>query len=106
MEIPASVQERLQAHLVAIARIFKAPRITIIVRSPEEGNAKGDLILGNDDPLYVSRALRARMIAESKILAGTPQEMKVVEKEKTDGGTGPHSECGGNPDDYQPRRGR
>jgi hypothetical protein len=105
-EIPPSIQERLKAHLAAIAAIFKAPRITLIVRGPEEGNAKGDLILGNDDPIYVSRALRARIVAESKILAGTPQEMKVTEKEKTDGGTNPHLECGGVPDGYQPRRGR
>lgn len=105
-EIPASVQERIKAHLVEIAKIFKAPRITLIVRGPEEGNASGDLILGNDEPMYVSRALRARIIAESKILEGTPQEMRVVEKERTDGGTEPHLQCGGPADAYQPRRGR
>ncbi len=104
-EIPASVQQRLQAHLTAIAAIFKAPRITIIVRGPEEGNAKGDLILGNDDPIYVSRALRARIIAESKILEGTPEQMRVLEKEETDGGKSPHLQPGGSPDEYQPRRG-
>ena len=105
-QIPDSVQEKLKAHLGAIAGIFKAPRITLIVRGPEEGNARGDLILGNDDPVYVSKALRARIIAESKILEGTPQEMRVVEKEATDGGKDFNLQCGGPVDAYQPRRGR
>ncbi len=106
MKIPPSVQQRLQAHLVEIAKIFQAPRITLIVRSPDVANVKGDLVLGNDDPIYVSRALRARIVDESKILVGTPQEMKVVEKEKTDGGTESPLQCGGPADAYQPRRGR
>ena len=106
MEIPSSIQERLQAHLIEIARIFKAPRVTLIVRSPDVANVKGDLILGNDDPHFVSQALRARMVAEAQILVGTPQQMKVVEKEKTDGGTESPLQCGGSADAYQPRRGR
>ncbi len=101
--IPDHVQRVLQQHLIEIAQLFKAPRITIIVRGPDDGNAKGDLVLGNDLPLYVERALRARMIEESKILLGTPQEMRVQEKEPTEGGKSPFQD-GGDPAAYQPRR--
>ena len=104
--IPDDIQKRLQGHLTEIARLFNAPRITLIVRAPgEPSNVKGDLILGNDDPLDVAKALRARMIGEAEILAGTPQAMRVVEKERDDGEyPGARLQPGGNASDYQPRK--
>lgn len=103
--IPSDIQDRLKGHLIAIARIFKAPRITLILRSPDVGNVTGDLVLGNDNPLYVERALKARVVAEAEILAGTDQKMRVVEKEATPGGLA-NLEDGGPAENYQPRRKR
>ena len=105
MKIPPEVQEDLQRHLTAIAKLFVAPRITLIVRGPEVGNVKGDLILGNDDPVHVAAALRARMVDEAKVLVGTPHEMTVVEKEPSDPRTrGPRLQSGGPADAHRPRR--
>ena len=81
--IPEDMQERLQHHLTAIGRLFKSPRVTLIVRGPELGNATGDLVLTTDDPLKAERALRARIIAQAKIFAGQPAEMDVYEKPAT-----------------------
>lgn len=80
-EIPEEIKERLQHHLTAIARLFKAPKITLIVRGPEAGNAKGDLVLGNDSPTLALAALRARIIAEAEFLAGDAGPMLVQRKE-------------------------
>ena len=102
--IPKDIEDRLRGHLTAIARLFKAPRITMIVRSPEEGNARGDLILGNDDPYLVACALKARVIDEAFLWAETPDKTRLQVKEKTDGGEGPHVYSGGNASAYQPRR--
>lgn len=96
----------LQIHLHAIAKAFKAPRITLIVRGPEEGNVKGDIVLTNDNPVYVERVFRAQMIERAKILVGTSEEMDIIQKERTTGGLGPHFEDGGIAADYQPRRGK
>lgn len=103
-DIPDHVQRLLQEHLIQIARIFKAPRITLIVRGPDDGNAKGDLVLTNDNPLFVERALKAQVLARAKILADTPQEMNIIEKERTHGNLGPNLQDGGDPARYQPRR--
>ena len=78
--IPTEIQERLQHHLTAIARLFKAPRITVIVRGPEVGNAKGDRVLSNDNLTHALAALRARMVAEAKFLDG---QFDVIEVEAT-----------------------
>lgn len=96
----------LQIHLAAIAKAFKAPRITLIVRGPEDGNVKGDLVLTNDNPVFVERVFRAQMIERGKLLVGAPEEMDVIEKERTEGGLGPHFEDGGPASGYQPRRGK
>lgn len=107
--IPKEIEARLQSHLTAIAKIFRVPRITLIVRgqTPEEGaNARGDLVITNDNPIFVEAALRARMVERAQILVGTPVQMDVFEKEPTPGGLAPHVQDGGDPRDYQPRRGR
>lgn len=75
--IPAEIEARLKPHLAAIARLFRAPRITLIVRGGDGGNAGGDLVLGNDNPTLALGALRARAVAEAEILAGTPEQTRV-----------------------------
>ena len=68
-QIPTEVAERLKLLLEAIARLFKASRITIIVRSPEDANATGDLVFSNDNPTQAIAALRAHMVAEAERFA-------------------------------------
>jgi hypothetical protein len=86
-DIPKEVQDALRPHLAAIARIFKAPRITLIVRAPEGANVKGDLVLGNDDPSLALAALRARMVAEAELFRDDPDlHMKLQIKEPTNAG--------------------
>lgn len=75
--IPPEVQAALKPHLAAIAGLFLAPRITLIVRGLDGGNAGGDCVIGNDNPALALGALRARMVAEAEILAGTPEQMRV-----------------------------
>jgi hypothetical protein len=64
--IPKDVQARLRPLLTEIARLFKAPNITIIVRGG--ANAPGDLVFGNDNPTLALEALRAFMVREAKQL--------------------------------------
>ena len=80
-DIPKEIEERLRPHLAAIARLFKAPRITLIVRAPEIGNVTGDLVLSNDNPTRAIAALRSRMVAEAEIYAGAPNRMTAIVKE-------------------------
>lgn len=108
-DIPESIESQLKPYLTAIARLFKAPRITLIVRGPglgDEGNAKGDLVLTNDNPLFAGRALAALEIGRAQILVGTPVQMDAIEKEPTPGGLLPERQDGGDPRDYQPNRRR
>lgn len=103
--IPPNMEAYLQIHLAAIAKAFKAPRITLVVRGPSDGNVRGDLVITNDNPLFVEAVFRAQMIARAKILVGTSEEIEVTEKEPTVGGLGPDFQDGGDVKDYQPRRG-
>ena len=80
-DIPEDVQKAIRPHLAAIARMFRSPFITLVVRSPEVGNVKGDLVLSNDNPTLVLNALRARMVAEAEIYAESPEKMTVQVKE-------------------------
>lgn len=82
--IPSEIESALRPHLAAIAKIFRAPRITIVVRGPGDGNAGGDLVLSNDNPTLALHALRARAVAEGEILAGTPAAMNVWVKPPSD----------------------
>ena len=102
-DIPADAQAIIQGHLTAIARIFKTSRITLVVRAADDGNAKGDLVLTNDDPYLAECALKAEVIRRAQIFAGTPMKMEILEKEKTDGESGPHLFSGGPASGYQPR---
>lgn len=79
--IPPEFEEILQRHIWGIRRLFKSPRVTIIVRAADDGNAKGDLVLTEDDPIRVMEALRARMIDEAKIFAASPHPMRLITKE-------------------------
>lgn len=56
-DLPEAHRHYLQAHVAQIAKLFRAPVITLIVRSPDGGNVKGDLVITNDDPLLVRKAL-------------------------------------------------
>lgn len=107
-DIPPAIQEQLQRLLGGIARMFKSPKITLIVRAPHDaqGNSTGDLVLTNDNPLFAERALKTLVIGRAKILAGTAQEMDVTEHEPTPGGLGPNFQDGGDPARYQPNRGK
>jgi hypothetical protein len=77
-QIPTEIADRLKVLLKPIAELFAASRITIIVRSPEEGNTVGDLVMSNDNPTLVLKTLRAHMQAEAQRFAdegkrsGTP----------------------------------
>lgn len=82
--IPAEIESLLKAHLGAIAKLFKAPKITLIVRAPQFANASGDLILTSDNLTLVQMSLQSMMIREAHILAGTPEQMTVVEKPRTE----------------------
>lgn len=68
-QIPEPIAERLKLLLAAIAKLFRASRITLIVRAPEEGNALGTLVMGNDSPTEAIQALREHMAAEAKRFA-------------------------------------
>lgn len=107
-DIPKTIEDQIKPYLAAIARLFRAPRITLVIRGPgsEDGNAKGDLVLTNDNPLFAGHALRALEIGRAQILVGTPVQMDVIEKEPTPGGLTPHLQDGGDPRNYQPKRGR
>ena len=76
--IPPEIADRLKALLKPIAELFAASRITIIIRSPEEGNTVGDLVLSSDNPTKVLEVLKAHMRAEAERFAaegkrsGTP----------------------------------
>ena len=67
--IPPEIADRLKHLLKPIADLFNASKITIIVRSPEEGNTVGDLVLSNDNPSKVLQTLRAHMVAEAERFA-------------------------------------
>lgn len=82
--IPPEIEALLKAHLVEIARLFKAPRITLIVRAPAGANVKGDLILTADNLTEVMACLRAEMVSQAEILVGTPQQMTVIEKPRSE----------------------
>lgn len=63
-DIPEDIHETLRGHLTAIAKLFRAPLITLVVRAGD--NAKGVLVLGNDNPSFLIEALRERMVADAK----------------------------------------
>lgn len=73
-QIPTEIADRLKLLLDAIARLFKASRITIIVRTPEDGNATGDLVFSNDNPTHAIAALRTHMEQEAKRFAAEGAE--------------------------------
>lgn len=74
--IPAETAERLKVLLKPIAEIFRASRITIIVRTPEGSNATGDLVLSNDNPTLVMETLRAHMVAEAARFAAEAERSR------------------------------
>jgi len=73
--IPPEIEAQLKAHISGIARLFKAPKITLIVRSPEAANVNLTLVM---------QSLRAMMVREAQILVGTPEEMTMIEKPRTE----------------------
>ncbi len=68
-QIPEAIAERLKLLLTAIAKLFRASQITIIVRSPEGANSTGVLVMGNDSPAEAMQALRAHMVSEAERFA-------------------------------------
>lgn len=77
-QIPVEIADRLKLLLDAITKLFKASRITIIVRTPEDANSTGDLVFSNDQPHKAIEALRTHMVAQAQKFAdegaksGTP----------------------------------
>lgn len=71
--IPPEIAERLKVLLKPIADLFAASRITIVVRSPEEGNTVGDLVLSSDNPTKVLEVFKAHMRAEAQRFAAEGQ---------------------------------
>jgi len=98
--IPPEFQEPLQRYLTAIAKLFRAPRITVIIRSADNGNTQGDLVLGNDEHidkvievLTIHRIAEARRFAAEGARSGLPGSEfphlrnidELPTKERTDG---------------------
>jgi hypothetical protein len=50
------LHEKIEPHLKAISKLFKNPKITLLVRAPDAED--GDLILTADDPDCVIAALK------------------------------------------------
>ena len=68
--IPPEFQERLEAHLAGIAKLFRAPRITLVIRSADSGNTEGDLVLSNDEHIQkVIDVIHSHMKAEARRFA-------------------------------------
>ena len=68
-QIPLEVADRLKELLKPIAQLFNAAKITIVIRSPDQGNVVGDLVLTNDNPTKVLETLRTHMVEEAKRFA-------------------------------------
>ena len=98
--IPPEFQEQLERYLTAIAKLFRAPRITIVVRSSDSGNTQGDLVLSQDDRLdkvievlVMHRQAEARRFAAEGERSGQPGAEfpyrrnidELPTKERTDG---------------------
>ena len=45
--VPIEAQMKISTHLEAIERMFKAPKVTLVIRNPELED--GDLIVTNDN---------------------------------------------------------
>ena len=71
-EVPEDIREHLRVHLTAIAKLFRVPLITIIVRSPDGGNVGGDLHFGNDNPTLALDAFRKLLASEASKVADEP----------------------------------
>ena len=68
--IPPEIDEPLKRYLTAIAKLFRAPRITLIIRSADNGNTQGDLVMSQDDRLdKVIEVLTIHRIAEARRFA-------------------------------------
>lgn len=83
-EIPPEIREKLEGYLTAIAKIFKSPVITLVVRPG--GNAGGVLVLGNQAYPEVIAAVKEVMVAEARRLADDDQPAETTATEKPDGG--------------------
>lgn len=44
-----NVERQLKLHLLAIERMFKSPKVTLIVRNDLPDGANGDILLTNDN---------------------------------------------------------
>jgi hypothetical protein len=81
VEIPQVVVEPLRRSLTAIARLFKAPRIGLVVLGPSGDvapNAKGDLYIGTVNPSVAIVALRKILVQEAEKFADDPASQKDV----------------------------
>jgi hypothetical protein len=54
-----ALYEKIVPHLEAIERLFKAPRITLLVRAPQLPN--GDILLTQDDEATIIEAITRQM---------------------------------------------
>ena len=67
--IPPELLDKLMPLVRSIGALFVAPRITIIVRAPEDANVTGDFIWSNDQPQKVADVLKSHMMANAKQFA-------------------------------------
>jgi hypothetical protein len=67
--IPPEKKARLMELIKQIGMEFISPRITLIVRSPEEGNTVGTLVLSSDNPTAALEALRQHAVEEAERFA-------------------------------------
>lgn len=84
-EIPKEAQEVLQGHLLGIAKLFKASKITLIVRAPEDGNSKGDMHFGNDNPTIALETFRRLLVEEAQRRNVAPAPPTTQEKDQASG---------------------
>ena len=67
--IPPKLMGQLMPLVRSIGALFVAPKITIIVRAPDDANVTGDFIWSNDDPRKIADVLKAHMHANAKQFA-------------------------------------
>jgi hypothetical protein len=62
--LPAHISDEIAEHLDAIGRLFKAPKLTLLVRNPDvPGDA--DLVMTDDDLQEAIVALGRRLVKGS-----------------------------------------
>jgi len=60
MPLPDYISDEIADHLDEIAKLFKKPKVTLVVRAPEMPDGEGDLVMTDDDLDQVVGAIMRR----------------------------------------------